>query len=196
MSVVPIPRFSPLMFSLIVMVSCNRKSQSLYFQTQSCLRACTSLSSLALAVSGGFLSISPSVYLSDYQSLLLIVTWPPYWTSGEVVPHQDATFLHTTPLSVVGFWVPLQDCMVWNHHPHFIHDCVVRYHVITRHPLVVYAYCHAQVENGCLWAIPGLVFESMISFDLVQDMTCMWKSRDESEESGGHLETNAAIASQ
>ncbi|GAB4820617.1 hypothetical protein N2152v2_007663 [Parachlorella kessleri] len=28
---------------------------------------------------------------------------------GEVVPHQDSSFLHTTPLSVVGVWLALED---------------------------------------------------------------------------------------
>jgi phytanoyl-CoA hydroxylase len=42
---------------------------------------------------------------------------------GEVTCHQDSTFLHTEPDSVVGFWFALED---------------------------------ATVENGCLWAIPGL----------------------------------------
>jgi phytanoyl-CoA hydroxylase len=41
---------------------------------------------------------------------------------GEVTCHQDATFLYTEPLSVVGFWFALED---------------------------------ANMENGCLWAIPG-----------------------------------------
>jgi len=29
---------------------------------------------------------------------------------GEVVPHQDSTFVHTTPLSCVGLWWALEDC--------------------------------------------------------------------------------------
>eukprot|EP00053_Salpingoeca_punica_P009647 m.86742 g.86742 ORF g.86742 m.86742 type:complete len:328 (-) comp15107_c0_seq1:191-1174(-) len=29
---------------------------------------------------------------------------------GEVRPHQDSTFLHTAPMTTLGFWVPLQDC--------------------------------------------------------------------------------------
>lgn len=41
---------------------------------------------------------------------------------GEVTCHQDATFLFTEPLTVVGLWFALED---------------------------------ANVENGCLWAIPG-----------------------------------------
>ena len=33
---------------------------------------------------------------------------------GEVVPHQDSTFLHTAPLTTIGFWMPLQDCTTTN----------------------------------------------------------------------------------
>ena len=33
---------------------------------------------------------------------------------GEVVAHQDATFLYTDPVSVVGFWFALQDATVEN----------------------------------------------------------------------------------
>ncbi|RKP11058.1 hypothetical protein THASP1DRAFT_27157 [Thamnocephalis sphaerospora] len=29
---------------------------------------------------------------------------------GEVLPHQDSTFLHTDPPSALGFWIPLEDC--------------------------------------------------------------------------------------
>jgi phytanoyl-CoA hydroxylase len=41
---------------------------------------------------------------------------------GEVVCHQDSTFLYTEPETVVGFWFALED---------------------------------ANVDNGCLWAMPG-----------------------------------------
>jgi phytanoyl-CoA hydroxylase len=41
---------------------------------------------------------------------------------GEVVWHQDATFLYTDPVSAIGLWVALED---------------------------------ADIENGCLWALPG-----------------------------------------
>ena len=33
---------------------------------------------------------------------------------GEVVPHQDATFLYTTPVNLVGIWIALEDCTVDN----------------------------------------------------------------------------------
>lgn len=33
---------------------------------------------------------------------------------GEVVPHQDSTFIYTQPLSTVGFWFALDDCNLEN----------------------------------------------------------------------------------
>ena len=33
---------------------------------------------------------------------------------GEVVPHQDSTFLHTSPPSVIGIWLALEDATVEN----------------------------------------------------------------------------------
>lgn len=33
---------------------------------------------------------------------------------GEVVPHQDSTFLYTTPPSVVGYWLALEDATKTN----------------------------------------------------------------------------------
>lgn len=33
---------------------------------------------------------------------------------GEVVAHQDSTFLYTKPMTTTGFWVPLQDCTLQN----------------------------------------------------------------------------------
>ena len=33
---------------------------------------------------------------------------------GKVTPHQDSTFLHTQPLSAVGFWMPMEDATVEN----------------------------------------------------------------------------------
>lgn len=33
---------------------------------------------------------------------------------GVVTPHQDSTFLHTTPFSTIGIWTPLEDCTVDN----------------------------------------------------------------------------------
>ncbi|XP_041987309.1 phytanoyl-CoA dioxygenase domain-containing protein 1 [Aricia agestis] len=33
---------------------------------------------------------------------------------GEVVPHQDATYLHTEPVPPVGFWIALEDATIQN----------------------------------------------------------------------------------
>jgi len=33
---------------------------------------------------------------------------------GEVVPHQDSTFLHTEPHSATGLWFALEDCHLHN----------------------------------------------------------------------------------
>ncbi|CAO3634948.1 unnamed protein product [Cunninghamella echinulata] len=41
------------------------------------------------------------------QSMLIFKQ--PY-IGGEVVPHQDSTFLYTEPLSATGFWFALEDC--------------------------------------------------------------------------------------
>ena len=30
------------------------------------------------------------------------------------MPHRDSTFLHTDPLSTLGFWIPLEDCTTKN----------------------------------------------------------------------------------
>ncbi|XP_071947431.1 phytanoyl-CoA dioxygenase domain-containing protein 1-like isoform X2 [Antedon mediterranea] len=38
---------------------------------------------------------------------------PPH-VGGEVVPHQDSTFLYTQPMKIMGFWIPLEDCTVNN----------------------------------------------------------------------------------
>ncbi|XP_033095986.1 phytanoyl-CoA dioxygenase domain-containing protein 1-like [Anneissia japonica] len=39
---------------------------------------------------------------------------------GEVVPHQDSTFLYTEPMNILGFWIPLEDCTLENSCLHFI----------------------------------------------------------------------------
>ncbi|CAB4011706.1 Hypothetical predicted protein [Paramuricea clavata] len=33
---------------------------------------------------------------------------------GEAVPHQDATYLYTTPVNLLGIWIALEDCTVNN----------------------------------------------------------------------------------
>lgn len=50
---------------------------------------------------------SPNVIQSMY------ILKPPK-VGGVVVPHQDSTFLHTSPLSVIGVWFALDDCTVHN----------------------------------------------------------------------------------
>ena len=55
---------------------------------------------------------------------------------GEVVPHQDSTFIYTNPLSCVGFWMALED---------------------------------ANVQNGCLMAIPGSHLSDLGSLRFVRN---------------------------
>lgn len=31
-----------------------------------------------------------------------------------VTPHQDATFLHTEPITITGFWIPTEDATLEN----------------------------------------------------------------------------------
>lgn len=31
-----------------------------------------------------------------------------------VKPHQDATYLHTEPISAIGFWIPTEDATIEN----------------------------------------------------------------------------------
>ncbi|XP_059059802.1 phytanoyl-CoA dioxygenase domain-containing protein 1 [Achroia grisella] len=33
---------------------------------------------------------------------------------GEVIPHQDATYLHTEPIPAIGFWIALEDATIQN----------------------------------------------------------------------------------
>ena len=49
---------------------------------------------------------------------------------GAVTPHQDATFLYTEPISVVGFWIALEDATLANGCLHVLpgtHDLKSRY---------------------------------------------------------------------
>jgi phytanoyl-CoA hydroxylase len=48
---------------------------------------------------------------SAIQSMYIVK--PPF-VGGEVVPHQDSTWLLTTPTTVVGIWFALEDCTVNN----------------------------------------------------------------------------------
>lgn len=33
---------------------------------------------------------------------------------SSVKPHQDATYLHTEPISITGFWIPTEDATLEN----------------------------------------------------------------------------------
>lgn len=57
----------------------------------------------------------PSVFQS-----MVIFKQPNF--GAAVNPHQDSTYHHTVPMSVIGFWIALED---------------------------------ADVDNGCLWFVPG-----------------------------------------
>lgn len=47
--------------------------------------------------------------IEDPKLAQSMVIWKPPGIGGEVVPHQDATFLVTDPPSVIGFWLALED---------------------------------------------------------------------------------------
>lgn len=53
--------------------------------------------------------IAAALPLDDPKLVQSMVIWKPPAIGGEVVPHQDATFLVTDPPSVVGFWLALED---------------------------------------------------------------------------------------
>ena len=48
-----------------------------------------------------------------FESSLLFIFKQPY-IGGEVICHQDSTFLYTHPLSVKGFWFALEDASIDN----------------------------------------------------------------------------------
>ncbi|RHY10007.1 hypothetical protein DYB30_001095 [Aphanomyces astaci] len=60
---------------------------------------------------------------------------------GEVLPHQDGTYLYTEPQSVVGFWWALEDCTTMNG-------------MSNLDPAVVMLSCDA-VLLGCLYGVAG-----------------------------------------
>ncbi len=69
-----------------------------------------------LAVLAGQLGLDDALLLQS-----MVIFKQPH-IGGEVVWHQDSSFLYTEPLSALGFWFALED---------------------------------ADLENGCLWALPG-----------------------------------------
>lgn len=51
---------------------------------------------------------------ADPKLLQSMYIWKPPFIGGEVVCHQDSTFLYTEPLSVLGFWFALEDATLEN----------------------------------------------------------------------------------
>ena len=55
-----------------------------------------------------------SIGFEDPKLLQSMYIFKPPHIGGEVTCHQDSTFLYTEPMTVVGFWVALQDATVDN----------------------------------------------------------------------------------
>ncbi|HEX2575884.1 MAG TPA: phytanoyl-CoA dioxygenase family protein [Aquihabitans sp.] len=55
-----------------------------------------------------------SIGIQDPKLLQSMYIFKPPRIGGEVTCHQDSTFLYTDPMTVVGFWVALQDATVEN----------------------------------------------------------------------------------
>ncbi len=53
--------------------------------------------------------LSDILSVEDPRLIQSMVIWKPPGIGGEVVPHQDASFLVTDPPSVIGFWLALED---------------------------------------------------------------------------------------
>jgi phytanoyl-CoA hydroxylase len=53
--------------------------------------------------------LAATLSIDDPLLVQSMVIWKPPGIGGEVVAHQDATFLVTDPPSVVGFWLALED---------------------------------------------------------------------------------------
>ena len=58
--------------------------------------------------------LAKGVGFSDPLLLQSMVICKQPHIGGEVNPHQDSTFLHTTPESCVGFWLALEDATIEN----------------------------------------------------------------------------------
>jgi len=58
--------------------------------------------------------LADALGLADPRLLQSMYIFKQPHIGGEVVAHQDATFLYTEPLSVIGFWFALQDATVDN----------------------------------------------------------------------------------
>ncbi|RKP15200.1 phytanoyl-CoA dioxygenase family protein [Piptocephalis cylindrospora] len=55
-------------------------------------------------------SIAKQLHINDPRVLQSMYIFKQPNIGGEVPPHQDSSFLHTTPLSAIGFWFALEDC--------------------------------------------------------------------------------------
>lgn len=58
--------------------------------------------------------LARTLAIAEPRLVQSMVIWKPPAIGGEVVPHQDATFLVTDPPSVVGFWLALEDADATN----------------------------------------------------------------------------------
>ncbi len=58
--------------------------------------------------------VARSLDLKEPAVMQSMVIFKPPRFGGVVNPHQDSTFLHTTPISVVGFWIALEDADMEN----------------------------------------------------------------------------------
>jgi phytanoyl-CoA hydroxylase len=59
-------------------------------------------------------AVAGAVGLVDPRLLQSMYIFKPPRIGGEVTCHQDATFLYTDPISVVGFWFALEDATIEN----------------------------------------------------------------------------------
>ncbi|XP_013189323.1 phytanoyl-CoA dioxygenase domain-containing protein 1 [Amyelois transitella] len=81
---------------------------------------------------------------------------------GEVVPHQDATYLHTEPIPPVGFWIALEDATIQNgclwmargSHKSGIHRRLVRNPEKDAQPALVYDRPAAVYPESSFTAVP------------------------------------------
>ncbi|KAI8909339.1 hypothetical protein DFJ77DRAFT_433504, partial [Powellomyces hirtus] len=78
-----------------------------------------------------------SMGFEDPRILQSMVIFKQPEIGGRVPPHQDSTFLYTTPLSAMGLWFALEDCTPTNGCMHFVpgsHKTVPVYKRFVRKP--------------------------------------------------------------
>ena len=102
----------------------------------------------------------PLPLLSLYCSIFFVdvAVFDSSYATGEVIPHQDSTFLKTDPLSTLGFWIPLQ----------VEQELVSGKRSNRSHPFFpVWQEC--TVSNGCLEVVPGSHKQGLINnFQMVR----------------------------